>query len=60
MIVFQVSLNFGPAKEILKIDEYFNKESDYSEENASDNGDFHSTILQSYQFELEPKKNVWS
>ena len=34
-------------KEILKMsDLYFNEESDYSEENTSDNEDFRSTILQ--------------
>ena len=33
----------------------FNEESD-SEENTSDNEDFHSTILQSFQFEPEQKK----
>ena len=53
MIVFQVSLNFNPEKEILKIrstmsDLYFNKESDYSEENVSANEDFPRT-----------EKNVW-
>ena len=37
-------------------DLYFNKESDYSEENTSDNEDFHSTILQLFQFEPEQKK----
>ena len=35
---------------------YFNEESDYSEENASDSENFWSTILQSYQFESELKK----
>ena len=33
----------------------FNEESD-SEENTSDNEDFRSTILQSFQFEPEQKK----
>ena len=60
MIVFQVSLNFDPAKEILRIDLYFNKEVDYSEENASDNKDFCSTIREPFKFEPEKKKNVWS
>ena len=36
-----------------------NEESDYSEENASDDEDFRSTILQPFQFEPEQKKNVW-
>ena len=36
-------------------DLYFNEESDYSEENTSDNEDFHPTILQPFQFELEKK-----
>ena len=40
-------------------DLYFNIESDYSEENTSDKGDFCSTILQLFQFEPEQKKNVW-
>ena len=56
MIVFQVSLNFDPAKEILRIDLYFNKEVDYSEENASDNKDFCSTIREPFKFEPEKKK----
>ena len=44
-------------KEIVKMsDLYFNEESDYSEENTSDNEDFPSTILQSVQFEPEQKK----
>ena len=33
-----------------------NEKSDYSEENASDNEDFHSTILLPFQFEPEQKK----
>ena len=39
MIVFQVSLNFDPVKEIIKSMSYlyFNKESDYSEGNTCDN-----------------------
>ena len=63
MVVFQVSLNFDPVLEILKIwckiyIKYdvrfiFNEESDYSEENTSDNEDFYSTIFQQFQFELE-------
>ena len=36
--------------------EYFNKESDYSEENISDKEDFRSAILQFFQFEPEQKK----
>ena len=32
-------------------DLYFNEESDYSEENASDNEGYRSTIFQSFQFE---------
>ena len=34
----------------------FNEESDYSEENTSDNEDFHSTIFQPFQFEPKQKK----
>ena len=34
----------------------FNEENDYSEENTSDNEDFRSTILQSFQFEPKQKK----
>ena len=37
-------------------DLYFNKESDNSEENTTENEDFHSTILQPFQFEPEQKK----
>ena len=37
-------------------DLYFNEESDYSEENTSDNEYFCSTILQPFQFEHEQKK----
>ena len=36
-------------------DLYFNAESDYSEENTSDNEHFRSTILQPFQFEPEQK-----
>ena len=54
MIVFQISLNFDAAKEILKI--HFNEEGNYSEEIKSNNEDFRSTILQSFQFEPEQKK----
>ena len=36
----------------------FNEESDYSEENTSDNEDFCSTILQLFQFKLNKKKRV--
>ena len=39
-------------------DLYFSEESDYSEENTSDNEGFHSTILQPFQFEPGQKKNV--
>ena len=39
-------------------DLYFNEESDYSEENASDNEDFHPTILQLFQFESTEIKRV--
>ena len=35
---------------------YFSEESDYSEENTSDNNDFRSTILQPFQFEPEQKR----
>ena len=38
-------------------DSYFNNESDYSEENASDSEDFHSNYLQPFQFESEKKKS---
>ena len=37
---------------------YYNEESDYSEENASDNEDFRSTIFQPFQLELNRKKYV--
>ena len=37
-------------------DLYFNKESKYSEEKSNDNEDFHSNILQPFQFEPEQKK----
>ena len=36
----------------------FNEESDYSEENTSDNEDYRSTIFHSFQFEPEQKKRV--
>ena len=39
-------------------DLYFNEESDYSEENTSNNEDFRSTIFQLFQFEPEQKKRV--
>ena len=39
-------------------DLYFNEKSHCSEENTSDNEDFHSTILQPFQFEREQKKRV--
>ena len=59
MIVFQVSLNFDSVKEILKKAMsylYFNEESDYSEENTSENEDLCSTILQSFQCVSKQKK----
>ena len=34
----------------------FSEASDYSEENTTDNEDFHSTALQPFQFEPEQKK----
>ena len=37
-------------------DLYFNDESDYSEENTSDNENFRSTVLQPFQFNPEQKK----
>ena len=37
-------------------DLYFNEESDYSEENTSENEDFRFSILQPFQFEPEQKK----
>ena len=37
-------------------DLYFNEESDYSEENTSDNEDFRSTILQPFQLDPEQEK----
>ena len=37
-------------------DLYFNDESDYSEENTSDNENVPSTILQPFQFNSEQKK----
>ena len=40
------------------LDFYFNKESDYSEENISDKEDFRSAILQFFQFEPNRKKRV--
>ena len=58
MIVFQVSLNFDPVKEILSnamSDLYFNEEGDYSRENASDSENLF-TILQPSQFEPEQEK----
>ena len=56
MIFFQVSLNFDPLKEVLKMRcrIYWG----YSEENASDNEDFHSTIFRPFAFEPEQKKRV--
>ena len=39
-------------------DLYFNEESDYSEENTSDNEDFHSTIFNHFSLSLN-RKNVW-
>ena len=40
------------------LDLYFNDESDYSEENTSDNEDFCSTIFQPFQFEQLKKRVV--
>ena len=37
-------------------DLYLNEESDYSEENTSDNEDFQSIILQPFQFEPKQTK----
>ena len=37
-------------------DLHFTEESHYSEENTSENEDFHSIILQPFQFELEQKQ----
>ena len=37
-------------------DLYFNDESDYSEENTSDNENFRSTVLQPFQSNPEQKK----
>ena len=51
MIAFQVSLNFDPVKEPMKL-------RDYSEEHTSYNEGFRSTILQSFQFEAGQKKNA--
>ena len=45
---FRFSLNFDPVKKISEntiSNLYFNKEGDYSEENACDNEVFHFTIL---------------
>ena len=39
-------------------DLYFNEEHDHSDENRSENEDFHSTILQPFLFEPEQKKRV--
>ena len=39
-------------------DLYFNEESDCSEEYTSDNENFHSTILQPFQFEPTKKKSA--
>ena len=60
MIVFQVSLNFDPAKKYWKTmsDFYFNKENDYSEENTSDDEDFGSPILHIFQSDPGQKKRV--
>ena len=38
-------------------DSCFSEESDYSEENANDSEDFHSTYLQPFQFEPENEKS---
>ena len=39
-------------------DLYLTEENDCCEENTSDNEDFHSTILQPFQFEPEQKKKI--
>ena len=57
MIVFQISLNFDPAKEMLKL-RYFTEESDYSEKNTSENTSglslHHSSTI--YKLSLNKKK----
>ena len=59
MIVFQISLNFDPAKEMLKL-RYFTEESDYSEKNTSENASglslHHSSTI--YSLSLNKKKRV--
>ena len=40
-------------------DLYLTEENNCCEENTSDNEDFHSTILQPFQFEPEQKKKLW-
>ena len=40
------------------LDLYFTEESDYSEENTSENENLRSTILQPFQFEPEQKKRM--
>ena len=54
MIVFQVSLNFDTAKEILKI--RFQIYIIILRKIQAKMKTFHFTILQSFQFELEQKK----
>ena len=59
LIVFQVSLNFDQAKEILEIPcptHVLINKMVISEENTSDNKGFHSIILQPFWFEPEQKK----
>ena len=56
MIVLHVSLNFDPVKKLYDLDSYFNDESNYSEENASDSEDFNSTYLQVQPFQFDPEK----
>ena len=60
IVFFQVLLNFDPVKQILEIRcqiyNLMNKESDYSDENTSDNENLCSTILQTIQFDHERKE----
>ena len=52
---FSGFMKFWPVKEMSHWCQIY-EESDYSEENKSDNEDFCSTIFQSFQFEPEWKK----
>ena len=61
MIVFQVSLNFDPAKEILKIRcqlYILMKKVNIWRKLQATMKTFHYTILQPFQFESEQKKSV--